>query len=93
LFAQLSKTEVRNQDDDKDDENKDDDDEGNHLSKALSHLARVGMHGLVPADLLKTLPADKMEPAITIMADVRAYFQGSSSPYRDSFIMLMGVAY
>lgn len=36
------------------------------------------MHGIKPENLPKLLPPDRMEPVLTIMADVRAYFQGLS---------------
>ena len=47
------------------------------IAKILAGLAEVGLYGLNPEDLFKLLPSDGMEPALTIMADVRAYFQGS----------------
>jgi hypothetical protein len=37
----------------------------------------MGITGTQPEDIYKILPADKMFPAINIMADVRAYFQGT----------------
>jgi hypothetical protein len=46
------------------------------LSKVLSGLAEMGMAGVKAEDLPKLLPPDRMEPALIIMADVRAYFQG-----------------
>ncbi|KAF8181827.1 P-loop containing nucleoside triphosphate hydrolase protein [Pholiota molesta] len=46
------------------------------LSKVLSGLAEMGMTGVKAEDLPKLLPPDRMEPALIIMADVRAYFQG-----------------
>lgn len=46
------------------------------LKKVLSGLAELGMSGITEADLPKLLPSDRMEPALGIMADVRAYFQG-----------------
>lgn len=46
------------------------------IAKILSGLTDVGVHGSKPQDISKILPADKMEPALTIMAEVRAYFQG-----------------
>ncbi len=45
-------------------------------SEALSALAKIGYHGLKSEDLAKLLGQDKMEPALEIMATVRAYFQG-----------------
>lgn len=46
------------------------------IAKVLAGLAEMGMNGIRPEDLPKLLPPDKMEPALAIMADVRAYFQG-----------------
>lgn len=46
------------------------------IAKILAGLAEIGLHGIKPEDLPKLLPPDRMEPALTIMADVRAYFQG-----------------
>ena len=45
------------------------------IAKAIAGLAEIGMI-IKPEDLPKLLPPDKMEPALGIMADVRAYFQG-----------------
>ena len=47
------------------------------VAKALAGLAEMGMSGVKPEDLSKLFPPDKMEPALMIMADVRAYFQGT----------------
>ena len=46
------------------------------VAKALSGLAEIGLSGIKAEDLPKLLPVDRMEPALGIMADVRAYFQG-----------------
>ena len=46
------------------------------VNKVLAGLAEMGMTGVTEADLPKLLPPDRMEPALIIMADVRAYFQG-----------------
>jgi hypothetical protein len=46
----------------------------------MAGLADLGFHGLQAADLAKLLPSDEMEPAINIMAEVRAYFQGNIFP-------------
>ena len=57
----------------------DDDDEESPkgISKVLLGLTEMGITGIQPDDIYKVLPADEMAPAITIMADVRAYFQGT----------------
>jgi len=46
------------------------------ITRVLSGLAEMGFQGLTASDLVKLLPPDEMEPALIIMADVRAYFQG-----------------
>jgi hypothetical protein len=47
------------------------------MAKILAGLAELGVVGVKPEDIPKLLPPDQMEPALVIMADVRAYFQGS----------------
>jgi hypothetical protein len=47
------------------------------LDQILSALPQVGITGTQAADLAKLFPPDPMEPALNIMAGVRAYFQGS----------------
>lgn len=46
------------------------------IAKVIASLAEIGMSGIRADDLAKLFPPDKMEPALEIMADVRAYFQG-----------------
>ena len=46
------------------------------IAKFMASLADMNMTGIRPEELPKLLPSDKMEPALAIMADVRAYFQG-----------------
>ena len=46
------------------------------LDQALSSLASLGLRSIDASSLAALLPPDPMEPAIGIMADVRAYFQG-----------------
>lgn len=46
------------------------------VAKVLAGLVEVGIVGVTATDLAKLLPSDRMEPALAIMADVRAYFQG-----------------
>lgn len=46
------------------------------LNEAMSSLAKLGFRSLEASSLAALLPPDPMEPAIGIMADVRAYFQG-----------------
>ncbi|CAA7260359.1 unnamed protein product [Cyclocybe aegerita] len=54
------------------------------LSQIMSNLAALGISGLAPEDLKKLLPADDMEPALGIMADVRAYFQVAYKRFADN---------
>jgi len=44
----------------------------------MSGLAEIGLIGVQARDLAKLFKIDDMEPALEIMADVRAYFQGAS---------------
>ena len=48
------------------------------ISKVMSGLAEIGLIGVQAKDLAKLFKIDEMEPALEIMADVRAYFQGAS---------------
>lgn len=50
------------------------------MNDTVSALSRMGLQGIKASSLPKLLPADPMEPAIEIMADVRAYFQRSWRP-------------
>jgi hypothetical protein len=47
------------------------------IAQALGGLAGVGLGAVTAADLVKLLPPDRFDPALNIMADVRAYFQGA----------------
>jgi hypothetical protein len=49
------------------------------MARVLSGLPQVGISGVKAVDLAKLLPPDPMEPALNIMAGVRAYFQGWAS--------------
>jgi len=51
------------------------------ISKVMSGLAEIGLNGVQAGDLAKLFKIDNMEPALEIMADVRAYFQGASSGF------------
>ena len=50
------------------------------INETISSLARLGLHSVDASSLATLLPPDPMEPAIEIMANVRAYFQGRSPP-------------
>lgn len=47
------------------------------INDAIAALANLGIHNLGRLDLAKLLPADEYDPALEIMAEVRAYFQGT----------------
>jgi hypothetical protein len=47
------------------------------IAKIMAGLAEIGMSGVKPGDLPRLFPSDTMEPALVIMAEVRAYFQGN----------------
>jgi hypothetical protein len=51
----------------------------NGMAEVLSALPKVGINGTRPADLARLFAPDPMEPALDIMAGVRAYFQGAYS--------------
>lgn len=46
------------------------------MTKVFSGLSEIGMTGIQAMDLPKLLPPDLYDPALHIMATVRAYFQG-----------------
>jgi hypothetical protein len=48
---------------------------GPEIQAALTTLAAIGL-SVKMEDLPRLLPPDDMEPALNIMAEVRAYFQG-----------------
>jgi hypothetical protein len=47
------------------------------MNDAVSALTKMGLEGADVSLLANLIPPDPMDPAIGIMADVRAYFQGS----------------
>lgn len=50
-----------------------------NTAQVLSGLSAIGIAGVKAIDLPKLLPSDPYEPALNIMACVRAYFQGMPS--------------
>src|SRR6266576_6288121 len=58
--------------------NLDDGDMMETITETLCSLTRMGLEQANASSLANLLPPDPMDPAIEIMADVRAYFQGSS---------------
>jgi hypothetical protein len=58
-------------------ENRDDGDMMGAMNDAICSLTKMGLETANAPELANLLPTDPMDPAIGIMADVRAYFQGS----------------
>ncbi|KAI0067648.1 hypothetical protein BV25DRAFT_1834706 [Artomyces pyxidatus] len=54
------------------------------MPKIMAGLAEIGLGGTKPSDLPKLLPADPFDPALEIMANVRAYFQVASKRFIDN---------
>ncbi|KAF9047682.1 P-loop containing nucleoside triphosphate hydrolase protein [Panaeolus papilionaceus] len=54
------------------------------IEKVLIGLAEIGLQGIKAEDLLRLIPSDPMEPALSIMADVRAYFQVAYKRFSDN---------
>jgi hypothetical protein len=50
------------------------------ISRIMSALAEMNVSP-TPMQLVSLLPADPMDPAINIMASVRAYFQGTQEDF------------
>jgi len=55
---------------------------GPELIAVLEGLARLGLPSPQPMHLAALLPTDEFDPALVVMADVRAYFQGKSLLFR-----------
>ncbi|KIK36073.1 hypothetical protein CY34DRAFT_544266 [Suillus luteus UH-Slu-Lm8-n1] len=53
------------------------------VHKAISGLTEAGLSGVQASDISKLLPVDPMEPALLIMAGVRAYFQVAYKRFAD----------
>ncbi|KAJ4482537.1 P-loop containing nucleoside triphosphate hydrolase protein [Lentinula aciculospora] len=56
----------------------------NTANEVLAGLAKLGISDLQAIDLVKLLPADAMEQALDIMAEVRAYFQVAYKRFVDN---------
>ncbi|PBK61230.1 hypothetical protein ARMSODRAFT_1089911 [Armillaria solidipes] len=54
-----------------------------NITNAISALSAIGIEGIKANDLSKLLPPDQMEPALSIMAEVRAYFQVAYKRFTD----------
>ncbi|KIM36796.1 hypothetical protein M413DRAFT_13760 [Hebeloma cylindrosporum] len=61
------------------------------VGKVLAGLLEIKMSGVKPEDLLKLLPPDPMDPALVIMADVRAYFQVAYKRFVDNVPLAIDV--
>ncbi|KAF7317583.1 hypothetical protein MKEN_00845300 [Mycena kentingensis (nom. inval.)] len=59
----------------------------NAMSQVLSGLATLGLSKANAADLAKLLPPDETDGTLHIMADVRAYFQGSRLLYLGAHVL------
>jgi hypothetical protein len=57
------------------------------VNQTISSLAKLGLHSVDAPSLAALLPPDPMEPAIEIMADVRAYFQVAYKRFVDNVPM------
>ncbi|KAF8270214.1 P-loop containing nucleoside triphosphate hydrolase protein [Lactarius quietus] len=57
------------------------------VNETISSLAKLGLHSVEASSLAALLPPDPMEPAIEIMADVRAYFQVAYKRFVDNVPM------
>ncbi|KAF9558114.1 hypothetical protein CPC08DRAFT_639388 [Agrocybe pediades] len=54
------------------------------IEKVMSGLAQIGLTGISAGDLHKLPSSGPLEPAMTIMADVRAYFQVAYKRFADN---------
>lgn len=50
-----------------------------NMKHIMSALPQIGITGTQAIDLARLLSSDPMDPALAIMAGVRAYFQGTSN--------------
>jgi len=57
------------------------------VNEAIASLAKLGFRSVEASSLAALLPPDPMEPAIGIMADVRAYFQVAYKRFVDNVPM------
>jgi len=53
------------------------------MAQVMSGLPLVGITGIQSMDLAKLFPVDPLEPALNIMAGVRAYFQVAYKRFTD----------
>ncbi|KAG7091488.1 hypothetical protein E1B28_010519 [Marasmius oreades] len=60
-----------------------------YMHNALAALAQLGFNSLTPTDIQKLLPGDEMEPALKIMAEVRAYFQVAYKRFADNVLLVV----
>lgn len=57
------------------------------VGKVLAGLAEMGLTQVKAEDIPKLLPPDKMQPALHIMSDVRAYFQVAYKRFSDNICL------
>jgi len=57
------------------------------ISRLMGGLSELGLSGTTPMDIPKLLPSDRYEPALQIMAGVRAYFQVAYKRFADNVPM------
>jgi len=55
-----------------------------YINNVLTNLSYLGISGLQAKDLARVLPDDDMDPALGIMAEVRAYFQVAYKRFCDN---------
>jgi hypothetical protein len=61
---------------------------GQVINDIVSKLATLGIREVNSTDLAKLLKSDAMDPALEIMAEVRAYFQGEILSAKKSIIVM-----
>ncbi|KAG8895988.1 hypothetical protein FRC01_012087, partial [Tulasnella sp. 417] len=54
------------------------------VNEALAALVKLNFEGLRPEDLVKLYPENKMDPALEIMSEARAYFQVAYKRFGDN---------
>ncbi|KAG8898578.1 hypothetical protein FRB99_007344 [Tulasnella sp. 403] len=60
------------------------DDRWDCINNVITNLSRLGIHNVVAEDLAKMFRKEDMEPALEIMAEVRAYFQVAYKRFTDN---------
>ncbi|KAG8894787.1 hypothetical protein FRB99_001000, partial [Tulasnella sp. 403] len=60
------------------------DEQWEYINNVITNLSRLGIHNVVAEDLAKMFQKEDMEPALEIMAEVRAYFQVAYKRFTDN---------